>query len=277
MVRSPRDFSRLTIGVDWELVDVSRPDLPGGKIHRTREAVRILAAEATANRQVTHHPVVSPGIVIHGKPPHPDDLTAEADIGLGCDGILADLYGLFRGKSIPAAIAITVTVITVTITAEGWRGRPALVAIGLIATAVLGERSTVLRSWPTIISPKNVECVTFGAALRIGNLNDGGAAVARIAYQVLTAPAIHAREPKIRRIRRKRAGAFKATPLGHLTVDVTQGRRVPADFDLSPSIHHDLDGALPEVRTASADHIRSSLQALLRIGRSRHGNKCPDG
>ena len=271
MVRSPRDFSRLTIGVGWELVDVSRPDLPGGKIHRTGEAVHVLAAEATSNRQVAHHPVVSPGIVIHGKPPHPDDLTAEADIGLGCDGILADLYGLFRGKSITAAIAITVTV-----TAEGWR-RPALVAKGLITSAVLGERSTILRSRPTIISPKNVECVALGAALRIGNLNDGRAAIARIAYQVLTAAAIHARETKIGRIRRKRARAFKATPLGHLTVDVTQSRRVPADFDLGPSIHHDLDGALPVVRTASANHIRSSLQALLRIGRSRHGNKCPDG
>jgi hypothetical protein len=256
---------------------VRRPDLPGGEIYRTIKTIHILPAKAAPDREIAHYPVVPAGIIVHGKPPHLDHLTAKAGIGLGCDRVLANSDGLLCGKPVSCAISIT---ITVTIKRPiAWIAPPiledwtALVAIGLIAAPVLSDRPTVLRPGSAIITPEDIEGVALGAALGIGNLHHRSSAITRITSQSLAAAAIYASETKVRGIRRERTGAFKAAPLRCLAVCVAQGGSVTSDFDLSAAIHHDLNGAFAVIRTASANYVRSALQALLSKGRPRHGDK----
>jgi len=50
-VRSPRETAYLSgVGIGGELIDVSSSDLPRGEVHRTVEAINVLAAKAAANR-----------------------------------------------------------------------------------------------------------------------------------------------------------------------------------------------------------------------------------
>ena len=127
--------------------------------------------------------------------------------------------------------------------------------------------------WSVDSAPDEVEGIAFGAALGIFNADDGDAAVAWIADQLLPAAAIDAGEAETGRVARQRSAALEAAPLRGTAGDISDDSLVAADLDLGGSVNHHFNGALAAIRAAAADHGGTAL-ILLGACRRRHHEGC---
>jgi len=112
------------------------------------------------------------------------------------------------------------------------------------------------------IPPHDVEGIAFRTATGIVNANDRRPAIARIAHQLLTTPAVDAGKTKIARIPRQRPGAFKPPPSGRRARKVPKVGGIAANLHLSCAVHHYLNGAFPPTWRSSADQLHPAPLAL---------------
>jgi hypothetical protein len=176
-----------------------------------------LAAAAARHSEVPEHPIVASGVIVHGGAPEIDTGSSQTPASFVFDPILAGSNGLIGGET----AILTITAVTIIVA----RRRAVRAAILLLrrrsetAAILLRRRSAPILTGviAAATTPENVEGVALRAIVAVLDSDHRGSAIARIANQLLAAPAIDAGKAKFARIGGHGRIAFKAAPLGRLT------------------------------------------------------------
>ena len=164
--------------------------------------------------------------------------------GLPCDSILANPNRLLRGKPLATAF-------------------PAIV-----------DAAATLRRRTAIAAPREIEGVSFRAALRILNSNDGGPSVLRPANQFLAAAPVHAYEPEVWGIARyATTSALEATPLRRLAGQIPKDCITSANLHLGRPINDNFDGAFSTVGTTARGDAGFPWNCLAASGPANRGKR----
>ena len=226
------------------------------EIHRAGEAVHLISAESPPDEQVSCDPVAAPWIIVDCNISNVDIRITEAIRGLIPDGPSAHVQRFFFGH--PPAVTKSAPIARPIVR----RPESRVIAISAVALKTAGELRTT--------SPKQVEGVTFRAAIGILKLHNGRATIIPwIANQCLPASAIDACKAKIRGIGGHGTRALEAPPLWRLPVQVLQCGAIAADLDLSGAVDHHFQRAFT-VRCIAATGYRG-LTGLCVCESSRYG------
>lgn len=221
--------------------------------------------------------VVPPRTIVDSRAVEVDIGAAEALNGLVLDSVLADADSLIHSEAvavpvvvIAVAIAGPVVLIAIPTAAVRWfllAVRP--VGISLLSWViplsvslvwlVARLRSVSAGSAATARIPKKIERIPFGAAFRIVDLHNGHPSVARIAHELLFAPAVYTGKAEIRRIGGHLARTFEAPPLCRLSGERSQGCGSASHLHLRRTVDHYFNRAFAPIGCSSADHGRLPL------------------
>src|ERR1035438_3904196 len=207
-------------------VDLHGSDLPVIEVHRAGELVAAFRhVPVTEDLDGADDPVIAAGIVVDAGVQEFHSTPAEAVSRLVAHRILADADCLLDGEAAGRGI-----------------GKAVRTAIGA--------------------APDEVEGIAFGSVPGIFNADDGDAAVARIADQLLPAAAIDALKAELGGVAGQGRAALEAAPLRGLARNISDDSLIAADIDLGDSVNHHFDGALAAIGTATADHGGPAFEHL---------------